>query len=176
MKEIILKSDIIVCQLEIPMETVEYISQICKKNNKVFILNPAPAEKLSQELIENSTYITPNELEILEITEEKDIERILYKNPKKIILTNGKKGVKYCMENNIVDIPAIDVEVADTTGAGDTFNGAFAYAIANEMNFEDAIKFANIAAGISVTKKGAQNGMPNLEQIQKKLINNNIWR
>ena len=164
----ILKYDIIICQLEIPLETVEYISDIAIKNNKVFILNPAPAKRLSKKLIENSTYIIPNEIEILEITEEKDVEKILHMYPEKIILTNGSKGVLYCNnDNNIINIDAIKVEVRDTTGAGDTFNGAFAYALSNNMQYEAAIKFANIAAGLSVTKKGAQEGMPTLSQVEK---------
>ena len=166
-KNKILEFDIIVCQLEIPINTVEYISKICKENDKIFILNPAPAQKLSKNLIENSTYIIPNEIEILEIFEDKNIERILKSYPEKVVLTNGGKGVVYCKNNYIIEIPAVTVEVKDTTGAGDTFIGAFTYAISNRMEFDYAIKFANVAAALSVTKMGAQNGMPNLKQVEE---------
>lgn len=162
----LLNFDIIICQLEIPIEAVEYISKICKNHNKIFILNPAPAQKLSKNLIENSNYIIPNEIEILEITEEKNIEDILRKYKEKMILTSGDKGVFYCEENRIINIPAMNVKVQDTTGAGDTFIGAFVYALAKDIDFEKAVKFANTAAAISVTKMGAQNGMPDLKQFE----------
>lgn len=163
----ILNSDIIVCQLEIPIKTVEYIAKLCREHSKIFILNPAPAQKLSKNLIESSTYIIPNEIEIMEIFEEKDIEKILQLYPEKVILTNGSKGVSYCIKNNIINISAVKVEVQDTTGAGDTFAGAFAYAISKGMEFTNAIEFANVAAALSVTKMGAQNGMPNLKQVEE---------
>ncbi len=163
----ILEFDIIICQLEIPINSVEYIAKICKESNKIFILNPAPAQKLSKNLIENCTYIIPNEIEILEIFEEKNVEKILQEYPQKVILTNGNKGVEYCINNNIVNVPARKVEVQDTTGAGDTFIGAFAYAISNALEFNYAIEFANTAAALSVTKMGAQNGMPNLKQVEE---------
>lgn len=172
-KDKILNFDIIVCQLEIPIETVEYIAKICKEYNKVFVLNPAPSQKLSKSLIENAKYIIPNEIEILEITEETNVEKILQRYQEKVILTSGDKGVLYCKKNDIVNIPAMNVKVQDTTGAGDTFIGAFVYAISKDIVFDKAIEFANIAAALSVTKMGAQNGMPDLKTIenyQKKVI------
>lgn len=165
----VLNFDIIVCQLEIPIETVEYISKICKEHNKIFILNPAPAQKLSKSLIENSSYIIPNEIEILEITEENNIESILQKYQEKMILTSGDKGSLYCEENSIINIPAMNVKVQDTTGAGDTFIGAFVYAISKDIEFNEAVIFANTAAALSVTKMGAQRGMPTYEEIKKEL-------
>lgn len=174
LKDKILIFDIIVCQLEIPIETVEYIAEICKESNKTFILNPAPAQKLSEVLIEKSSYIIPNEIEILEITEEKSIDKILQTYQGEMILTNGSKGVLYCKGNNIINIPAMNVKVQDTTGAGDTFIGAFTYALSKDMDFDEAVKFANIAAALSVTKMGAQNGMPELKQIENYQIINNI--
>ena len=166
-KQEILSNDIIICQLEIPLRTVEYIAEICKQNNKIFILNPAPAKKLSEELINNCTYITPNEIEILQITEEVSINKVLEKYPNKMILTNGENGIKYYDGNEIVVVDAADVNVLDTTGAGDTFNGAFAYALSNEMSVKEAVEFANVAAGLSVTKIGAQIGIPSIDEIHE---------
>lgn len=163
----ILEYDIIVCQLEIPVETVEYVSNICHKNGKTFILNPTPSQKLSENLINNSDFITPNETEILKITDETDADTVLKKYPNKMILTNGKNGVKYFDGSKIVVVPSINVEAVDTTGAGDTFNGAFAFAMANDIDIYNAISFANKAAGLSVTKKGAQSGMPTLEEVKR---------
>jgi len=162
----ILTNDIIICQLEIPIETVEYVAEICKENNKIFILNPAPGKRLRADLINNCTYITPNETEITMITENTDSEQVLRNFPNKIILTNGALGIKYFNGNTMVTIESIKVKAIDTTGAGDTFNGAFAYYLLKELPLIESIEFANIAAGISVTKKGAQSGMPKLNEIR----------
>lgn len=168
-KDSVLEADILLCQLEIPMETVEYLAELCKEYGKIFVLNPAPAQKLSEKLIENCTYIIPNEIEILEITDDKDIDVILKKYPEKMILTNGSKGVSYCKNSEIIKLPAVSTIVEDTTGAGDTLNGAFTYAISNDIKFEKAVEFANTAAALSVAKKGAQTGMPNLAEVMVKL-------
>jgi len=167
-KKEILEADLVMLQLEIPMATVEYTINYCHENNIKIILNPAPAVKLSEELIEKSTYITPNEHEckiILGEDKNTDIKAILRRYPNKLIITMGEKGVMYFDGNDIVTVPGYKVEAVDTTGAGDTFNGAFARAIVNDYNLKDAIDFANKAASKSVTKLGAQAGMPYLEEM-----------
>ena len=167
-KKEILKADIVVLQLEIPMDTVEYTLDLCYKNNIKTILNPAPAVRLDKNLIEKASYLTPNEHECRIIfNEEKDtdIKSILRKYTNKLMITMGEKGVMYFDGNDVVIVPAYSVEVADTTGAGDTFNGAFARAIVNNYDLKNAVDFANKAASKSVTKLGAQAGMPRLEDL-----------
>lgn len=165
-KDIILSADIVLLQLEIPLETVEYTLELCAKNNVKVLLNPAPAVELSSSMIENAAFITPNEHELKIILGKNcDTEEEMKKYPNKLIVTLGSKGVKYFDGNEMKMIPSYKVEVVDTTGAGDTFCGALAAALVRGDNLEDAIKFANKAAALSITKLGAQSGMPTLEQI-----------
>lgn len=165
-KDIVLSADIVLLQLEIPMEAVEYIIEICNKNNIKVLLNPAPACKLSNTTIENAAYITPNEHELKLIFNSDNTDEILKQYPNKLIVTLGSKGVKYFDGNEIKQIPSINVNVVDTTGAGDTFCGGLAAALVRGENLEDAIIFANKAASFTVTKLGAQSGMPTLNQLR----------
>lgn len=167
-RDVILSADIVLVQLEVPLETVEYTLDLCKKNNVRVLLNPAPAVELSRTMIENASYITPNEHELkIILGKDCDIEEEIKNYPNKIIVTLGSKGVKYFNGNEIVLIPSYEVEVVDTTGAGDTFCGALAASIVRGDSLDEAIKFANKAAAYSITKLGAQSGMPTLEQLTK---------
>lgn len=165
-KDIILSADIVLMQLEIPLETVEYTLELCAKNNVNVLLNPAPAVELSSSMIENATYITPNEHELKVILgKDCDTEAEMKKYPNKLIVTLGSKGAKYFDGVEMKLVPSHKVEVVDTTGAGDTFCGAMAAALVRGDSLEDAIKFANKAAAYSITKLGAQSGMPTLKQL-----------
>lgn len=164
-KELILSSDIVLLQLEIPFKVVEYVIEICSKNNVKVLLNPAPAAELNDYIIENATYITPNEHELKLIFKNQNTDEILKRYPNKLIVTLGSKGVKYYDGYEIRQVPSIKVNVVDTTGAGDTFCGGLAAALVRGYNIEDAIKFANKAASVTVTMLGAQSGMPTLNQL-----------
>ncbi|WP_010294127.1 ribokinase [Clostridium senegalense] len=165
-KEKILECDIIVLQLEIPLDTVEFIINLAYKNNKKIILNPAPAIKLSKEIVDKVSYIIPNEHEYKVVLDtENAMEKELKKYPNKLIITNGENGVWYFDGKEVINIPAKKVKVIDTTGAGDTFVGTFAGAIANELALKEAIEFGVKCSGISVTKLGAQGGMPYLKDL-----------
>lgn len=165
-KDVILSADIVLMQLEIPLKTVEYTLELCKKNNVRVMLNPAPAVELSKAMIENATYITPNEHELKIILGKNcNTEEEIKKYPNKLIVTLGSKGVKYFDGKEIRLIPSYKVEVVDTTGAGDTFCGALAAALVEGKKLDKSIEFANKAASYSITKLGAQSGMPTLNQI-----------
>lgn len=167
-KEELLSFDVIVMQMEIPIEAIEYIVNFLHENKKTIVLNPAPALPLNKELIEKVTYITPNEHEYkIILNTEEDMEEALRRYPNKLIITQGEQGVKYFDGANIITVPCIKVEAIDTTGAGDTFSGAFSVAISEGKSLFESISFANIAAGISVTQKGAQGGMPNREAVDR---------
>lgn len=169
--DVILSADIVLLQLEVPLKTVEYVLELCKNNNVKCLLNPAPAVELTSTMIENATYITPNEHELKTILgKDTDVEEELKKYPNKVIVTLGSKGVKYFDGEEVVLIPSNKVEVVDTTGAGDTFCGAFAASVVGGKSLKEAIIFANKAAAYSITKLGAQSGMPTLSQ----LTENNI--
>lgn len=164
-KDVILSADIVLLQLEIPLEVVEYTADLCRKNNVRVLLNPAPAVELPETLIENATYITPNEHELnIILGKQNNVDETIKMYPNKIIVTMGSKGVKYFDGSEMKLVPSYNVEVVDTTGAGDTFCGGLAAALVKGDKLEDAIKFANKAAAISITKLGAQSGMPTLEE------------
>lgn len=164
-KDVILSADIVLLQLEIPLDVVEYTADMCRKNNVRVLLNPAPAVELPKTLIENTTYITPNEHELnIILGKQNNVDETIKMYPNKIIVTMGSKGVKYFDGIEMKIVPSYNVEVVDTTGAGDTFCGGLAAALVRGDKLEDAIKFANKAAAISITKLGAQSGMPTLEE------------
>jgi ribokinase len=165
--DIILKSKIVLLQLEIPIETVKYIIDICYKHHIKVILNPAPAFKLSNDIIDKVSYLTPNEYETQTIFNTNDFESLVSIYPNKLIITLGENGVMYHDGNSVKKIPAYKVEVVDTTGAGDTFNGALAYKLMNDANLEEALTFANKAASLKIKHVGAQSGMPTLKEMEE---------
>jgi ribokinase len=167
--DVIRESNIVLIQQEIPEETVEYVTEICFANNVPLLLNPAPARLISKTVIEKATYITPNEGEASVLFENKDIHEALKEYPNKLLVTEGKNGVRYYDGENEVLVPAYQVDAVDTTGAGDTFNAAFAVAVAEGKSIKDSIRFANRAASLSVTKFGAQGGMPTREEVEGSL-------
>ncbi|MFP7734866.1 ribokinase [Priestia aryabhattai] len=168
-KEKIKEADIVLIQQEIPEETVEYVAQLCKELNVPLLLNPAPARPLKAEVIEQVSYITPNEHEAALLFEGKEKVEMLKQYPNKLFITEGKQGVRYFNGEKEVLVPSYQVEAVDTTGAGDTFNAALAVALAEGMGFEKGIQFANRAASLSVTKFGAQGGMPTRKEVEESL-------
>ncbi|MEB4871043.1 ribokinase [Priestia megaterium] len=168
-KEKIKEADIVLIQQEIPEETVECVAQLCQELKVPLLLNPAPARPLKAEVIEQVSYITPNEHEAALLFEGKEKEEVLKQYPNKLFITEGKQGVRYFNGEKEVLVPSYQVETVDTTGAGDTFNAALAVALAEGMGFEKGIQFANRAASLSVTKFGAQGGMPTRKEVEESL-------
>lgn len=168
-KEKIKEADIVLIQQEIPEETVEYVAHLCQELKVPLLLNPAPARPLKAEVIEQVSYITPNEHEAELLFEGKEKEEVLKQYPNKLFITEGKQGVRYFNGEKEVLVPSYRVETIDTTGAGDTFNAALAVALAEGMGFEKGIQFANRAASLSVTKFGAQGGMPTRKEVEESL-------
>lgn len=167
--DVIRQSDIVIIQQEIPEETVVYVSELCAKFNVPLMLNPAPARPLPASVVEQASYITPNEHEAAVLFGEKPLGEILRRYPNKLFVTEGKRGVRYFDGNEETIVPGYAVEAVDTTGAGDTFNGAFAVALAEGKSLKESLKFANRAASLSVTKFGAQGGMPTRSEVEGSL-------
>ncbi|MBY7144466.1 ribokinase [Virgibacillus sp. NKC19-3] len=163
-EEQIAKSDVVLAQLEIPIESVEETARLCHKHNTTFILDPAPAQELSPLLLDYADYMTPNQSELTHLSAIG--EMTLEQYPNKLIVTGGKDGIAYFDGSSIKRIPSLPVTVLDTTGAGDTFNGAFGYAISKKKDVHAACKFANAAAALSVKKMGAQGGMPTIDEVR----------
>ncbi|WHY56757.1 ribokinase [Peribacillus simplex] len=166
-KKVIEESDIVMVQQEIPEETVEYLAEMCNTLQKRLLLNPAPARKLSEAVIQQASFLTPNEHEFEILFNGRDRTKVLTEYPNKLFITEGKNGVRYFDGHEEKVVPSFEVEAVDTTGAGDTFNAAFAVAVAEGKSFDECLSFANRAASISVTKLGAQGGMPQRSEVER---------
>lgn len=166
LKETILKSDIVLLQNEIPEQVNSSIINFCFNNGIKIIYNPAPAKKISRDMIDKVSYITPNEKEC-ELLFNSHYLEVLPKFPNKLIVTIGEKGVAFNDGEKNVIVPSYEVTPVDTTGAGDTFNGALAVALTNNMNLLEAIQFSNFVASLSIQKFGAQEGMPLIEEVKR---------
>lgn len=163
------EADIVMVQQEIPEETVEYLAELCKKLQKRLLLNPAPARKLSEDVIQQAAFLTPNEHEFEILFNGRDQAEVLTEHPNKLFITEGKNGVRYFDGHEERVVPSFVVEAVDTTGAGDTFNAAFAVAVAEGKSYDECLIFANRAASLSVTKLGAQGGMPVRAEVERGL-------
>jgi ribokinase len=162
-------AEIILMQLEIPMETIVAVAKNAKANHQRVILNPAPAQKLDNELLDGLFLITPNETEASlligikvddEATASLAARLFLNKGVQNVLITLGSQGAYFQNKNLSLMIDAPLVRAMDTTAAGDTFSGALAVAITQNMDWKKAIQFAVKAASLSVTRLGAQSSIP----------------
>lgn len=165
----ILGSSVVLMQLEIPTETVLYACRLVKKNDVTVILNPAPAKKLGRELLCLIDILTPNEVEFEKLTEtnnlEKGCEKLHRAGVKNVVVTLGEKGCYYYSGPKKFYLGTPKVNAVDTTGAGDAFNGALAFAISRGMPWEDALLLSNCAGALSVTKKEVVPSLPTKEEL-----------
>jgi ribokinase len=174
-EEIIAEADLVLLQLEIPLVTVEYAVRLARKHGKIVVLNPAPAQSLSQDLLSKVDYLTPNRSELALITgvsEEspvaQGIQRLLEVGVSCCVTTLGAEGVAYRETGgSLALVQGHKVPVVDTTGAGDAFNAGLAYALALKKPIQEAVKFAVQVSALSVTKFGAQGGMPTLTEVEE---------
>lgn len=168
-KDALLECEIVLLQHEIPQETIEYVVDLCAQNGVKVVLNPGPARPVKQGVLEKVTYLTPNEHEaVILFGTDLTFEEMMKKYPEKLVITQGSRGVSTCLKNGeVILVPARKADVVDTTGAGDTLNGAFTVAVTEGKAIRDALLFANTAAGLSTEKFGAQGGMPTYEEVKK---------
>ncbi len=177
---IIKNSKIFLTQLETSIDATMYALKMAKENGCSTILNPAPARNLPYDCFKNIDFFTPNETEASffinqSIESEKDCQSaakvLLDKGVKNILITLGDKGCFFKNQEEEFLLPAkkLSFPVVDTTGAGDAFNGAFSVALSKNKNYKEAIEFANLVAGISVTREGAANSMPTIDEIEENL-------
>lgn len=173
-KDIISDSDIVLIQLEIPLETVQHAVQLAKEFKKTIILNPAPAQILPDKLLQQIDIITPNETELQILSNDKSanksldrcIDSLLGKGVQHVVATIGEKGALYkSFQQELKSYPGYQVDVVDTTGAGDCFNGGLAVALGRGLHMSDALVFANKVAALSVGRFGAQSSMPHIEEV-----------
>lgn len=165
---------ILLLQLEIPLDTVEYAVEYGFKKNVKVILNPAPANRLSDAVFRNIFVITPNESEAelltgIRVTNLESAHaaagKLHEKGVPNVVITLGAKGAYLSNQATQQMIEAPPVTATDTTAAGDCFNGAFAVALSEEQPLDEAVAFACKAASISVTRMGAQSSLPYRKEI-----------
>lgn len=158
--------DIILLQQEIPFKTQIKAIEIAHQLKKTVVVNPAPLRKLPANILTKIDYLLPNEHEIIAFRQNKSdhFEDMILHASTPIIMTWGNKGILFKnKDHQIQHLPAYSVPAVDTTGAGDTFCGAFCCFL--HLGVEHAITKALQAAALSVTRSGAQNGMPTLEEL-----------
>ncbi|WFA10405.1 ribokinase [Tissierella sp. Yu-01] len=169
------EADIVVFQLEIPLETVKEGLRIAKESEKITILNPAPAMELDDEIISNIDILIPNEHELermtnVEVIDDESILKasrlLLNKGIKQIIVTLGSKGVLYIDKNGNEFFKAYNVNVVDTTAAGDSFIGGFLTSFIEDRDIKKAINMGQKTAALAIQKVGAQSSLPNREEVE----------
>lgn len=163
--------DYVLLQMEIPLDAIEYAIECAKKYDKKVVLNPAPAlSNFSASLYPMIDYLTPNETELDIMAHssspmDENIHSLLNQGVKNVLVTVGEKGA-YFVNNHVKQlVPSTKVNAIDTVGAGDCFNGAFVTALSQGMSDLEAIRFANKASSIAVTRKGAQESIPTIEEM-----------
>ena len=173
-KRQIIEAEVILLQLEIPITSIEKIVEIAAVNNTKVILDPAPAQKLSDDILREIDYLLPNEGELERLmgdnrfkSREEKVNFLLKKGVKNIIVTEGKKGVNFYSKDKSLHLKSLKVDAVDTTAAGDVFAGAFAAKLISDDDVKKALEFAVAAAAYSVTKKGAQSSIPDRDQLNK---------
>jgi len=168
---------ILLLQLEIPVEIVEYAIKKFSERDVRIILNPAPYHPLSREVLSKVFIATPNEVELelmsgSKTTSDHDLIRagrwsIKNLGIKNLVVTLGARGAMIITEREEKLIPAFKVKPIDTTGAGDAFNGALAVALSRGESLEAAVRYANAAGALSTLKVGAQEALPTSEEVEK---------
>lgn len=176
-RQCISNAGIVLLQLEIPMATVETAARLARQSGSLVILDPAPAQPLSDDLLACASYLTPNETELAILAGtppcplNKDsaavlAERLLNRGAKKVIVKLGVQGALLATPSKVHFWPAIPVTAVDTTAAGDAFNAAFAAALARGSSEIEAGYYATAAAACSVRRPGAQPSMPEHSEVE----------
>ena len=170
--DLVKQADIVVMQLEIPMETVVYAAKKTREYGGKVLLNPAPAAKLPDELLHNVDILIPNEHEAEIITGTADmaeaIEILKGSGVGQIIITLGSEGSIYTDGDKVKTSPAFKTQAVDTTAAGDTFIGAYCAAVCEGKDTDYAVKFASLASSITVARRGAAMSIPTMDEILAK--------
>lgn len=167
--ERIRSADMLMFQLEIPLETVCHAAQLAAEAGVPVMLDPAPAAPLPDGLLRHVTYLTPNESEaerltgvavIDEASASRAAEQLRAAGARYVIVTLGAKGALLAGPDRTVLIPSVPVDTVDTTAAGDAFNGGLAWALGGGLELEQAVRRACLVGALSATRLGAQPSLP----------------
>jgi len=174
-EELITGADGVVMQLETPIEAIERAAALAREHGVRVILNPAPARPLSDEILRNVSILTPNESEAelltgIQVEDDAGAEAaaraLVARGVGTVILTLGSRGAFVFESESGELVPSFEVQAVDTTAAGDVFNGSLAVGLAEGMPLAKAVRFANAAAALSVTRLGAQPSAPTRPEIE----------
>ena len=165
--------DLLLLQLENPIEVVSAAIDLAKAYNVPVVLNPAPAQSLSKTLLEKIDYLTPNETELMMLADEEDVEKGIQKIRKlgvqNLVVTLGANGARVISDGLDEHIPAHEITAVDTTAAGDAFNGALAVALAEGKPLIEAVGYGMAAGALAATKPGAQPSLPTRDEVENLL-------
>ncbi len=169
-RDVIESADIVMMQLEIPMSTVKAVAKIAYNAKVPVLLNPAPAQKLDEELLKMVTYITPNETELLRLANAletfKGTQILRNMGVKNVIVTLGAKGCYVKTDEQEMRVDSFLVNAIDTTAAGDSFSGALAAQLAKGVDLKEALTIANATGALTTTKIGAQEALPTKAEVE----------
>jgi ribokinase len=170
-REVLRNAGMVLAQLEIPLETVEWLAAICANYGVPFMLDPAPACPLSPSLLKNVAWFTPNQTEASFYsgqaqTTEQILGRLFELGIANVILKRGAEGAVMATPGHVHDtVAAFWVDAVDTTAAGDAFNAAFAVSLMRGGSIAASGRFATAAAAVSVSRRGAQSSLPNEKEV-----------
>jgi ribokinase len=169
-------AEVLLCQLETPLPVVRWALETARRHGVTTILNPAPVQALTDDVLALADYLTPNEIEarMLSGIEVGDLEsarhaaeRLLARGAGHVIITLGAQGALACDSTSTLHFPAFPVTVVDTTAAGDAFNGALAVGLAAGGSLDQAVPLAAAAAALTCTKRGAQDSLPDRAHVER---------
>ncbi len=169
-------ADVVIMQLESPLDAVQTAADLAAALGTLVILNPAPAQPLPDKLLKKVSILTPNETEAelltgIKVNDDASCGRaadvLLRRGVETVIITLGAQGAFVASSTSKQRVPGFKAKPVDTTAAGDTFNGALAVALAEGKPMIDAVRFANAAGAISVTRIGARSSAPTRKEIEK---------
>ncbi len=177
-RELMREADLLLVQLECPLETVSEAIDLAKAYEVPVVLNPAPAQPLSKALLEKVDYLTPNETELTLLGGEKDVESGIKKlrrmGVRNLVLTMGANGARVVTDEVDQHIPAYEITVVDTTAAGDAFNGALAVGLAEGKPLLEAVRWGVAAGSLATAKHGAQPSLPTRDEVEVFLRSQNL--
>jgi len=179
--EAIANADVVVTQLEIPVETVAHAVKLARQFGTKVVLNPAPIRPLTRELLADVSVLVPNQHEAAGLLGKTEFEKmdpseaaseLLALGVDGLVMTLGSRGAIVADANSIKEVPALKVDVVDTTAAGDAFTAALSCGLAEGKTLVEAAQFASRVAAISVTRLGAQPSMPRLDEVESFFFGN----
>lgn len=162
---------VVVLQLEIPLPAVEAAARLGREHGAMVLLNPAPAQPLSDSLLAQVDYLIPNQTELQQLSGLSDSDQaaraLLERGVRNLVVTLGEQGSRWVSPAGQVDVPAFAVRAVDTVAAGDAFVGAFAVALAEGCPVKEALRYGNAAGALAVTRAGAQPSLPTRSEVEQ---------